>query len=228
LSFESRPATAGVSRPRLKTNADEGTETSENTPRQLKYYLRVALMVLGQLFLYASLLAQENVTSPNAVELAHIKYGYKKNAAYTKDVDNVSLFVPFLSKLFPNVHLEIHPKSNNHKKSWRTLSPQSHKTPASIGIDKGTPSSSDWLSCMSTSDWPLFMDPKETMIQWTKAKQVVPARASKAKVSSLADWWKIPRMFPGNKSKDDDCKACGNRKVMWRLDPDKIFLYCIY
>jgi hypothetical protein len=219
LFFETRlatiAATTGASRPRMKASADEATVTSEYTPRHLKCYLRVALTILGSLFVCVSLLARANGALSYAVELAHVKY--RTNVAYTKYVDNVPLFVPYLSKLFPHVHLEILPKGKDWKKSWRIFSERSHKSTASIGKDKSC--SSDWLSFISTSDWLSFMDPRETMVRWTKAKQF-PTRVSKSKVASVADCWNISRLFSGSKSKDD----CKIGRVMWRLDPDKIFL----
>ena len=133
LNLESWPATiaatTGESRPRVRTSADEATtETSEYTPRQRKCYWRVTLAVLGPLFVYASLLAKANGTLSNPAELAHIKHGYRKNAAYTKYVDNVTLFVPCLFKLFPKAHLEVHRKGKERKKSWRVFPKRSKNT----------------------------------------------------------------------------------------------------
>jgi hypothetical protein len=196
LTFESRPAviavTTGASRPRVRTSADEATETSTYTPRQRKCYLQVVLAVLGPLFIYASLRAQTNGTLSNTVELAHIKHGYRENAAYTKYVDNVTLFVPCLSKLFPKMHLKVRPKAKDWEKSWRIFPERSQSTPASVGKDKP-----------STSDWLLWMDPRESMVERTSKSKQSPARTCKEKVVPVANWWKLPRFFVGNESKAD-------------------------
>jgi hypothetical protein len=217
LAFESRPATAavttGASRPRVKTSSDEAAAMSEYTPRQRKCYWRVALAVLGPLFVCTSMLAQANGTLSNAVELAHVKHGYRNNAAYTKYVDNVTLFVPCLSKLFQKVR----PKAKDRKKSWRITPERSRSATASVCKDK--PSTSYWLSLMSTSDWLLLIDPsRESKVERTTKSKQSRTRTSKEKVGNMVDGWKIPRLLTGSESK------AGDRKGMWRLDHESIFL----
>jgi steroid 5-alpha reductase family enzyme len=218
----------------------EPTYQGYSTARALKCYWRVALAVLGLLCVCVSLVAQANGILSNAVNLSHIKYGYGKNTAYTKYVDSVPLFVPYpsaLSELFPKVHLEVRPKAKDRKK-------RSQNTPSSVG--KGTPFTSEWLLgedptptvykvlTNSTKEFKAKeSSPKaketpitESTLQRTKAKKSPSMPYRDEKVAPMADWWKIPRLFPRRKFREhkDDCNTGNDRKVIWCLDPDTIFL----
>jgi hypothetical protein len=207
----------------------------DSTARRLSCYWRVALAVLGPLFVCASLAAQANGSLSNAVELAHAKYGYGTNFVYTKYVDNVPLIVPSPFELVPKMHLEVRPTGKDLKKNRRIFPERVQPAPVKNVILSPSRSPVTYptkdfnaneipTKLKKDTNAPLKehkgkeIPNSETMVKKTKVKPS-PPKSPKVEAAPEAAGW--TRLFSGSEAKDEyKIKP----KEVWRLDPDKIFL----
>jgi steroid 5-alpha reductase family enzyme len=210
----------------------------DSTARRLSCFWRVALAILGPLFVCASLAAQANGSLSNAGELAHVKYGYGTNVVYTKYVDNVPLIVPSPFELFPKMHLEVRPKGKDLKKN-RRIFPERVQPAATNdapvptfakvlypSISPATDSTKDFKS--NENPTKLNRDTRtKTPIKEYKAKQIrrneaaekrtkvkpSPPKAPKVEAAPVRAGWKFPRLFSRSETKDEHKKMVKRKET---------------